>query len=477
MEFCASLFSRSFRFVFGASLLLVSGCTQHRPVDVQALVDSPTFFPAQTGEYGADAQARTLNAAPWWTAFEDRRLNELVETAFQGNLDLKTGWARLKQAQAQAGTTRAAEAPQANLSVSSSRSQIFLPNGAVTTVRNSVAVPMSFEADVFGKLNAATDAAELDALASRSDIEALALSLSAEIAQTYFDLLEQRQRHQLLGQQLETGNKVLSSLKTRYTQGQSSSLDYYQQEQLVKSIVAQQAFLETETARLANQLTLLLGVAPGEVLPPSQGKIPSLPPLPALGLPADLLNRRPDVQAALERLQAADRRVAQSIKDRLPSLSLSLSLSYQDSSPSGLFRNLLRGFGGEILTPLLDGGRRRATIDLRRAQVEERILAYQKVFLVAMTEVNSALAQEKAQSEYLDQLIDQQETAKRAFQLASDRYQEGVEDFIRVLSGLQTLHQVQLSVLGARGKLLRHRVQLCRALGGSWTSQLKESDS
>lgn len=448
-------------------LLLLSGCTGHRPVDTQALIDTPAGYAA-----APEASPRVAQAAPWWQTFGDPDLDHLMARAFEGNLDLRAAWARMRQARAGGRITRAAEKGSLDLSLSQGRRQLFLGGSPFAIDSSAANLPMRYEVDLFGKLDAATRAANLEAVASGLDLQSLALSLSAELAQAYVGLREQLLRRQILVEQRTANESLLESLKARYTLGQSSSLDFYQQESLTKGTRAQVELVGAELARLQNRLAVLVGIQPGRLVLPEIEELPELPPLPGLGVPSDLLAQRPDLLALEARLKAADQRLYQALADRLPSVVLTGSLGYQAGAPGRLFRDVLRSLSGDLVLPFLDGGRRRATTAQRRAQVDEWIALFQKGYLVALEEVETALGQEAAQRKYLEELEDQASTARQAFDLATDRYQEGVEDFIRVLSAQQSLQVVQVQLVSARAQLLRYRIQLCRALGGDWTTRL-----
>lgn len=452
-------------------LLALLGCsTRYDPMEPRPLVAPPGAFAA-----AAETEARVLLEAPWWTAFRDPELTALIEAALAGNLDMTAAWARLRQARALAGVARAVQQPTADLTASDGRSQLFFPGrGALQNDRAAVTLPLGWEVDLFGKLDAAASASQRDRLASRADLEALALSLSADLATSFVGLKEQRARRRLLEEQLATNQDLLGSLRVRFTQGQSSSLDYYQQEQLVQGRRAQLRLIGGEEARLQNRLAVLVGEAPGAYRAPEGDELARLPPLPPLGVPADLLLRRPDLRAAQARVEAADRRVAEALRDRLPSIRLGASAGYQAADPSGLFRNVLRSLTGDLVLPLLDGGRRARAVAQRRAQVDEQLARYSQSFLLALEEVETTLSQEAHQQRYLDELEVQEETARRSFSIATARYQEGGEDFIRVLTALGTLQQIQEAAITARAQLLRLRIQLCRALGGDWTGRLRE---
>lgn len=452
------------------TLLGLTGCSQrYEFLQPEPSVKAPEAF----------SRLGTLEEAPtdpgpdrWWEGFEDDELDGLVGELLEENLDLKAAWARLRQSRAGARLRAAQNRGQVDLTSTASKNQLFLQGRPIPIERHSVSLPASYEIDLWNKLDAEKRAAHLDADAVRSDVEGLAVSLVAELVQTWIGIREQQARRDLLLEQLETNQGVLDSIKVRFDQGQSSSLDYYQQEQLLEATRASIELVDGEKARLSHRLAVLRGKVPGGSFVPAHQDVPTPPPLPAPGLPADLLNRRPDLRAAFRGIEAQDHRLAAGLRDRLPSLRVSGSFSYQAGNPAGLFRTLLRSLVGDFSLPFVDHGRRRREIERRRARLDEAIHVYSQRFLLALEEVENALALEEQQRRNIAELENQEATARKAFAIATVRYREGGEDFIRVLSSLDSLHRVQLNLVAARGQRLRYRIQLHRALGGAWPAEL-----
>ena len=199
--------------------------------------------------------------------------------------------------------------------------------------------------------------------------------------------------------------------------------------------------------------------------------LPDLPALPALGVPADLLSRRPDVRAAYRRARAADERVTAALAARLPTLRLSASAFLQSGGVAGLFDTLFWNIGAGLAAPLYQGGRLRAEADRAALARDERLALWADTLLVALSEVEEALILEQEQTRYLAELATQLETAERSLALAAQQYQRGVTDYVRVLSAVSALHQLEQTRLAAERQRLSHRVQLYRALGGSWLEE------
>jgi outer membrane protein TolC len=190
--------------------------------------------------------------------------------------------------------------------------------------------------------------------------------------------------------------------------------------------------------------------------------------LPAAGLPAELVQRRPDIRAAWARLQAADQRLAVAAAERLPRLSLSGQLGSEAEHIGDLFDNWLAALAGNLIGPIIDGGRRRAEIERNQAVVAEELHRYGQTVLTALAEVEDALVRERQQLLYIEKLDRQQSLAEQAIERIRDRYVNGGEDYQRVLTALLSLQGLQRNRLSAQRELYEFRIQLCRALAGSW---------
>jgi outer membrane protein TolC len=191
-----------------------------------------------------------------------------------------------------------------------------------------------------------------------------------------------------------------------------------------------------------------------------------VPPLPYPGVPAELVARRPDIQAAFLRLRADDKRTAAAVADLFPKIRLSASMFFQERELANLFDKLLWSLAGLVSQPLFDGGRRFAEIDRAEAAAQEQLVVYGQTVLLALREVQDALVSEARQAEFVRSLEAQLESARQALELSRDRYRQGAVDFLRVLTALQTMQQIEQNLVEARRKQFSNRIQLCRALGG-----------
>jgi NodT family efflux transporter outer membrane factor (OMF) lipoprotein len=385
-------------------------------------------------------------------------------------------WARLSQARAIATREGAPRWPRLQLEAQSQKQKSFLSafNRSFESTQHSVSLAASYELDIWGRLTHQAKAAHLEERAVRDDVEGLAISLTAEVAETWFDLLSQRARHDLLNAQLETNETFLELVTLRFDEGLASALDVYQQRQVLITARTQLASNGAQLAVTQNRLAVLLGRAPGQQKYEIKGTLPKLPPLPSPGVPADLLDRRPDVRAARRRLESSDHRINVALGAMLPSLRLTGSAGYTSPTLRDFaFDQLIWNVLANITAPLFEGGARKAEYDRSKAVVEERASQYGQIVLQALGEVENAIAQDHFQHEQIGHIQEQLDNAKNTLREARERYLHGLNDYLPVLNALQSLHNAEQNLLSAQRQLLSTRIQLCRALGGAWTKDIE----
>ncbi len=469
---------------------LVSGaCAVHTPAEKPA---PPIELPAAYAGAAAGPRNPASMADTWWRDFGDPELDALVARALAGNFSLRAAWARLAQAQAQLRGAGAARLPRLDLSVSAGRGDLGSPAGAGSasggsgspsvaspglgtgaTNQLSASLTASYELDLWRRLAANQKAATLSALATRDDMEAIAMSLAGETAEAWLDILATREHRAILEAQLSVTKKLLDLLTLRFDEGLGvAAVDVYQARGRHAAVAAQAALIDASEAVATHRLAALLGRAPGTVGIAPRALLPDLPALPNTGVPADLVLRRPDVRAMQRRVEAADWRVAQAVAERLPRISLSGTASVFGSSPANLWAQPLWNLAGNLLAPIFDGGRRKAEADRARSAHDELIASYGETVIQAMVEVENALALERGQRDHIAKLGDQLTASRSALHEAQARYAEGLTDFLPVLEALERLQTTEGSLIDARRQLLSYRVALYRALGGTWTRNL-----
>lgn len=449
--------------------LMVSGCFGKRYAEkTDEVVDVPD-------SYGDAPEVDGPELDRWCSDFEAPQLEQLVQRAFDDNLDLRSSWARLEQAAA--GARRAGSARWPTLTAEGNanrRPQPSLPDNIdIDTTTLNASLAASYEADLWGKLANRHQAARLDRKAARAQVEAMAISLTSQIAETWLNLVHQRAKEALLKQQIDVSEQFLKSTAMRLGHGQASALDVNQQRQQVESLRGQLATIRGRIETAKHQLAVLVGKSPQTAVAASRDELPALPERPSAGVPADLLKRRPDIRAAMYQLEAADQRTAAAIKDQFPSIRLSASLFFQAPTLDELFEDLFWQATAAASQPLFDGGRRRAAVERAKSTAELRLYEYASTFLTALREVQDAMILETKQKTFVESLRKQRESAKQVYQLARQRYRRGAADYLRVLTALQSLQNAQQTLLDAKRQQFSYRLQLCRALGGTWTRDLE----
>ena len=412
----------------------------------------------------------------WWTSFDDLTLAKLITQALDDNLTLQSAWDRLDRARAVARKANADFIPQlgGEAGFSSTRARI----NARTDSSNSYSLGLaaSYEVDLWGRVGSTSEAADLDALASAEYLQTAALTLSAQVATTWFQLLEQRGQIEILKQQQHTNEQALELISLQFRTGQIGIADLLQQRQVVESRRGERALASGRAQVLQNQLAVLIGMTPALAPQITASQLGELPPLPATGLQSHLLERRPDVRAAWLQLQAADQRVAAAVADRFPRLSLTGRASSSDEQIEDLFDNWLASLAANLLAPLIDGGRRRAEVERSEAVAAEAFHIYGQTVLDALAEVENALIQEQKQQEYLVSINRQLQLAGQATERIRDRYLNGAVDYQRVLGALLSKQLLQRTQLSAQRELLVNRINLCRALAGGWEMSRKATE-
>ena len=437
----------------GAGFALAIGCA--------STTSSPTP-PIQT-DAPFSRSGEVVAPADWWSTFDDAQLNALMDQAFEQNLDLAASWERVRAARAVARRESAGLFPSVDgfLGAEWSRSP---SDGETDFLQAGFAA--AYEVDLWGRVRAAVDAEEFRAEATRSDYEATALTLSGEVALTWYRLVETVKSEALVREQIEANTKVLRSLMNRFQRGQARSVDVLRQEQLLEATRERLIVIESEREVLVHQLAVLLGQPPQSTPEWTITELPELPPPPATGLPSDLLLRRPDVRIAFNQLRAADRDLAVAVSARYPRLNLAAGLSTTSQGASQLFEDWSRSVAAELVAPVIDGGARRAEVERAEAVKRQRLAGFGRAGLVAFREVEDALTREVRQRDRIDSLRRQVELQTRAYEKLRAEYFNGVSDYIDVLTAQTEAQQLRRDLVVAERELIEYRIALHRALAG-----------
>jgi NodT family efflux transporter outer membrane factor (OMF) lipoprotein len=458
--------------IFIAVPLLTASCSPYRPKDRESLETEmpPRFSPY---EQGAERPDR------WWEEFNAPELNALVEEAFSGNFSLKIAWMRLTEARALAVQAGADLYPDltgnADISLARQRSQAGSANIANTrTIKeSSLGLFSSYELDFWGRIRSEQEAAILSAEATQEDLYTAAMTLAGEVAERWANIISQGMQKRLLDRQFKTNLTFLELVELRFRKSMVSALDVYQQKLILEQVRAEIPLVEQEEQLLRHELALLLGKPPQTALDIQRQTLPLPGDIPGIGLPADLLAARPDVRAAGLRLASADWQVAAARADRLPAISMSASAMYGPAELDLIFDNWFLSLAGNLAAPIFDGKRRAAEVDRARAVADENMWLYRETVFRAMKEVEDALVSETTQRKHIQGLELQIDAARNGLEQAIERYRKGLNDYLPVLTQLLAVQRLERDLIRQRALLIIDRINLYRALGGTWMGALQ----
>ena len=444
--------------VLGALLVLGLGCSRQLTEP-----PTPTGLPETFSRSGSGS-----TPDEWWQAFNDTSLNQLIDEALTQNLDLLSSWDRLAQARAIARKADAALWPWADAQGGAIRTRQHSTTGTVYTSTYSMDLAASYELDLWSRLKSTQQAAWLDAEAQREAVVTTAIALSASVTNTWYQLAEAKALARVIDKQIETNRQVLEIVTVQFRKGMTSAADVLRQRQLVAATEATSIVVEETTQLLQHRLSVLLGRPPALAWQEEAATLPEVPPLPDVGIPTDVLWRRPDVRAAYRQLQAADQRLAVAVADQYPRLSLSAGVGSSAPSLHSLFDVWTANLIANAVQPLFDAGWRKAEVHRQSALVAEAMHTWQQAILTALQDVEDALVQEHEQRRTLKSLQQQLHLARQTAERNRQRYIKGQIDYIRVLESLQSLQSLERSVIAAQRAVVQSRIALYRSLAGGW---------
>jgi len=437
-----------------------------------------------------EARAPTLaekDLARWWTVFKDPTLTSLVERAVQSNLDLMQAEARIRQARAARRIAVSGLGPTLDSTGSyrRSRSEGTLSGGSnapgsegtrteeIILDQYQAGFDAAWEADVFGGVRRGIEAADADLQATLEDRRAVLVTLTAEVARNYIELRAFQQRTLIAGKNLQAQEHSAGLTRKRFEGGFASGLDVANAEAQVATTAAQIPVLEASARRSIYSLGLLLGRDPGALLQElsQPSAIPPTPPSVPVGVPSDLLRRRPDIRRAEAEIHAATARIGVATADLFPKFTISGSVGVQASDFSSWFNwaSRLWSFGPAMHWRLFETGRLRANIEQQKALEEQALLSYRQTVLTALREVEDALITSAKEEEHRRALMEAVAANQRAVELATTLYTEGQTDFLNVLAPQQSLLSTEDAAAQSTQTLSTNLAALYKALGGGWT--------
>jgi outer membrane protein, multidrug efflux system len=437
---------------------------------------------------GVDVRAAEL--ARWWSAFNDPSLDSLVERAVRSNLDLRLAEARIREARATRVVTAAGAWPTVDVSGSYTRNRasenaigapaqgaVVAPSGGGENLDQNLyrsGFDANWEIDVFGGVRRSVEAADATLEATVEDRRDVLVTLLGEVARNYIDLRGFQRQLAVARANLKTQQDTLELTQVRFQAGLASDLDVAQQEAQVNTTASQIPTLESFLKQVAYGLDVLLGSQPGALWNElaREAEIPGLPPEVLVGLPSDLLRRRPDIRRAERQLAAATAQVGAATADLFPKFFLTGVAGLQSVSASDWVNGGSRfwSIGPRITWPVFDAGRIRANIEIRNAQQEQALTQYEKSILSALRDVETALVNYANEQTRYRSLTEAVVANRRAVAMANELYIRGLNDFLNVLDTQRSLYVTESALAQSQATMATNLVALYKALGGGWES-------
>lgn len=500
--------------------LLASGCMTG-PDYVRPDITTPDDWASENSPNVTNAQA---DIAAWWKHLNDPVLDDLIARALVDNFDLRIAATRVREARAARGIAAASLLPTVGFDASATRSRgpeqkfdtgspvsgglSFGPGGLSRSVtvrgRNSsitqttsatgtttsvsggpgagtpdrttdlfrTGFDASWELDVFGGNRRDVEAADADLAAVIESERQVLVSLIAEVALNYIDLRSAQQRLAITRRNIEAQTETVNLTRARFDAGISSELDAVRAQALLATFEGQVPLLEQQASSAIYRLGVMLGGTPGMLLAELEptAPLPSAPATVPVGLPTELLRRRPDIRVAERQLAAQNARIGVAMADLYPKFFLSGGISGQSNVLSNVVEgtNILGSFGPSVNWPIFQGGRIRANIEVQNARQEEALIRYEQTVMQALADVETALVSFNKEQVFHQSLQAAVAANQRAVKLANERYARGLEGFLNALQAQRDLFTTEDQLVQSKSIILSNLISLYKALGGGW---------
>lgn len=458
--------------VLATAVTVMSGCVVG-PDYRRPAVDAPAAFRFEI------RAARDMANTAWWRQFNDPQLNQLIVIALNENKDVKIAAARIDQFLGQYVSTRSVLFPQVGAQLNGQRQRLppserALTPGAIGSVIETydAALSLNWEIDVFGKRRRQTEAARANVLASEEGRRATILTLVSSVASSYITLRE-------LNRQLEIAQDTVASrrasyllFKDRFEGGTVSELELAQTKSDYEASLVTIPQIQAQIGQAEDALSVLLGRNPGPIEGGLKLAAMQLPAVPA-GLPSQLIERRPDLRQAEQRLVAANAQIGAARAQYFPTISLTGLFGAVSNEFSGLFKgaNKAWAFGAAATAPIFTAGGIAGSVQTAEGQQREALLTYQQAIQTAFREVSDSLVSHTKAREQLAYQEQQVATLRRYLELARLRYDNGYTSYIEVLDAERNLYSAEVAYSQTQGNVFVSLVNLYKAMGGGWVTE------
>ncbi|MFH2092360.1 MAG: efflux transporter outer membrane subunit [Pseudomonadota bacterium] len=450
-------------------ILLVSGCRTLVPEKgTSPVMNLPeTFF----NSMDAGNTVKTDVGKNGWFSFNSDELNALIDEALTHNFDLNTLRTKIAQQEAQLKKKEAGFFPDLGFSFGGKKkaTQVKKSSSQSSTYDGShswdVSLSSSYTADIWGGIEAGKTSQGLTLAAARLDVKASKLKVSSQVAQAWIDIIATRKEKQILDQQIKINHTLLDLQKLRFANGKANALEVSQQREALAEASSQGPLLTKKAQLLLNSLAFLSGKTAIGSMNVTARELPEPVWPQRVGIPADLLINRPDIQAALMRLQSSEWDITQAKADLLPSFSLTAQALFSSGKLDLLFRNWVASLAASLAGPIFDAGLGQAEVDRLKAVAREQVNLYAKTVSAAIREVEDSLVTIEKQKDYIRLLEEELAVARLTLKDAMIQYRNGKSSYLSYLVAWTSIERLERQLVGERAVYLKERVTLSAALG------------
>ncbi len=449
-----------------ASVALMTGCLNLGPDYIRPDISTPDAF------IDTELSEASLADLNWWELFNDPVLQDLISLSLEENRDLRAAVARVNVARARLGITYSDQFPTLDAGGSAGRgntAEQFVPDAGIEETY-ALSATAAYEVDFWGKYRRATEAARADLLSTEEAQRTVMITLIADVAENYLVLRDRDSQVQIAKDTLEARRDSTELIRARFAEGTVPLLDVNQAEIEEADAMARLASLRRQAREAENLLSVLVGSNPRKIIRGRDLSAQMFPVDVPAGIPASLLERRPDIRASEQQLAAQTARIGVAKALRFPSITLTATGGYASDDLSDLVESdsELWNLQVDILGPIFDAGKRRSQVEAEIARTDAALNDYEQTVLEAMQEVEDALAGVRFFREEFTARAIQVRAARSASELSRARYDGGITDYLEVLDSDRSLFDAQLAASGTNRRELVSIVRLYKALGGGW---------
>lgn len=464
--------SQMFRIVVAllvTGALMISACRTMEPAKVETFESNlPDRFVQSIPDKGPIETDKEKN---WWAFLESEELDNLINDALKNNYDLNNLELKVAQEKARLDKEKSGFFPSLGFSIGGSRklnqSKSDSDSGTTTTGSHSwdASLTGNYTADIWGETSAGEKSQYASLLAAEFDLQETRLSVSSQLAQIWVDIIAVRNQKKILDQQIKINRALLDLQKLRFSNGKADALDVSQQREALATAKSNKPLLERQELLALNTLSFLMGRAETGNVIVATADLPDPPPMPVIGIPADLLKNRPDIQAAMARLKSSQWDIKEAEADLLPSLTLTAQALFSSGDFDLLFSNWVTSLAASLAGPIFDGGLRKAEVERVKAVTREKVNSYGKVIASAIKEVEDGLVKIRKQKEYIHLLEEELKLVRLTLEDAMLQYQNGQSSYLSYLTAWTSVERLERQLVSERAEYIKDRINLYTLLG------------